>query len=375
MGVTASQPALRECQATMPSLSKAKAKTNTNTNSSAGWISVVPVPRSQSVTSLNDSEFLIWNKSNKRHGLVKYNVLCDEWTCYLQPLQLCFVSESVHQHRDAMQLDRVNNRFFFVCIDYDEDIAVEYMKTSIVDVKSGLLILREFSYESHPHKCQHAMVNVNGKMHKMGRTHTIWDDTSRKWEPIKGSPAFLKDSHPNFQRISLFHVSSRGFVLMFGGKAGIWKYCTQSGLWKEIKVQRNKPLRLDYAGSHVTMSANERFAIIAPNSDVNKHFQVLNIADGDQHKLWESSIVVPDHLELIANSGGPWEEQKTQSLVFGWIRKQVKRQFVPLVLDGKLLINKWCSMEMIHCFVIDEEGQWSHIHKMIPLASILCSKL
>ena len=352
---------------------------------SSKWGFVAPMlALSNSATKLNDNEFLNLAFSNSATKLddsdclrlVKYNVLFEEWTPYLPSLHLCS-GDIYHQPRDAIQLDRDNNRLFYVCVNHDGGGVTplsEYLTTSIVDLRSGSLILREFSYDSHPHKCQHAMVSVNGTMHKVCHTHTIWNDTSRKWEPIKVSPAFLNDAHPKLQCISLFHVSSNGFLLMFAGNAGIWKYRIESGLWTEIKDQQNKPLRLDFCASRAVMSANQRLAIIVPDNNVAKqwkHFRVLNITEGDQYKLWESSVAEPDNVQLITSSGGPGEEQKTQSLVFGWIRKHVKAQFVPCALQ--MLIKKWYSMEMIHYFVIDEENE--DCHKMIPLEHILGAKL
>ena len=340
--------------------------------------------------------------------LFKYDAGRDQWSQFLTlpPKCVCCCKEDDYEiivdqrsgqrersrrnfHSYAMQIDRENNQIIFVKSDgshlgtYDYHHGthreLEYLTTSVVDLQTGSLIHRscrettkELSYPS--------MVKANGNMHKVcGPHHAIWDARALEWQSIASCTSwrdvdaemldYLGDNFWSQSAVSLVHVPSKKVMLAIGpfsGGKGIWSYRGEFRHWEEMKNDQNESFYFSSGKMRAVLSSDERFVIIAVAR--GKPFQVLDIGDDDQYRLWESSVTVPHGMKFITKSKG--SSKLSKLLVFGWIRRRVTEDFVPLVI--KTLISHWCSLEIIHSFNKSKHVNYES-HQMISLTNILCS--
>ena len=320
------------------------------------------------ILTLNESEFLIATKSGE---LLKYNAYKEELTHHLA-LPHLFPRLDAFEVWDSasgvcnqikydgcrystaytMEIDPQNNRIF-VLYTINEFFRgrppINKSITSVIDIQSGAMIHQSCTDD----KAQEipCMVNVNGCIHRVSGSHSIWNESTLEWEQIQHSPAPL-EFYSSTSCSSCVHVASKNIVLMFGGKnsytrcSGIWRYCLSLGIWKEMRDYKNHSFRISKFRWHAVLSSDERVVIIAPNRkhSIDASFQVLNIQDDDQYELWKTNKSVPKGTFLMTKSE---VSSKSKLLAFGWIRKHVA-QYVPM--DVSSLISEWCHVETIHCF-------------------------
>ena len=333
---------------------------------------------SESAVILNDMEFIIAGDIGEGgdkdlNALYKYNTLREEWTRFLSFNLRYGAPDEYVDDSDlyiSMEIHRGLNQLFILCSFWSEMHDDFVLDTSVLDIRNDTVVHRLCSLRADR---QAKIVHVNGVMHKVGNSHSIWNEDTLHWESIKTLPGFMD---PNLDvgslcEFSLVHVPSKDIVLRMGGyscfwnpPAGIWQYSVASGIWKEMKDEDNNSFRLMSGAPQAVLSSNEQFVIIcAPCSPAVKRFLVLDIRDDDQYKLWDSSVKRPE-LTLMTKTGG---QSEISLLIFGWIRKQDDLQFVPRAI--KTLITHWLCVEMIHCVtgVWDPEPR----HKMIAVMDIL----